>query len=187
VETETGLSALVETETGFRFLVFGALVETETGLSALVETETGFRFLDFRALVETETGFRFLVFGALVETETGFRFLDFRALVETETGLSALVEMGTWFWVRRGLQFRFLGGWLKVAGGANRGGGGVDSCGGCDVVSMATCAASAVDWMCGCGEALAKAVWAASAVSGKCQRRGPVSSRQPERRGWPSG
>ncbi len=33
---------------------------------------------------------------------------------------------------------------------------------------------SAVGWMCGCGDALAKAVCAASAVRGKCQRRGPV-------------
>ena len=161
---------------------FSALVETETGLSALVETETGFRFLVFRALVEPETGL-----SALVEMESGFRFLVFRALMEPETGFSALVETETWFLVRRRLQFRFLGGRLKVAGGAHRGGGGVDSCGGCDVVSTATCAASAVDWMCGCGDALAKAVCAASAVSGKCQRRGPVSSRQPERRGWPSG
>ena len=136
----------------------------------------------FSALVETETGL-----SALVETETGFRFLVFRALMEPETGLSALVETDTWFWVRRGRQVRFLGGRLKVADRAHGGGGGVDSCGVCDVVLTATCAASAVGWMCGCRDALAKAVCAASAVRGKCQRRGPVSSRQPERRGWPSG
>ena len=123
----------------------------------------------------------------------------FSALVETETGLSALVEMETCFCflvdaeicfsVHLLLHCLFLEVRLTFtsADGARGGSGGVASCGGCDDVSTATCAASAVDWMCGCGEALAKAVWAASAVSGKCQRRGPVSSRQPERRGWPSG
>ena len=158
---ETHFSALLETAGRFSVLL-------ETGFSVLLATDRRFSVL-------LETGF-----SVLLETDRRFSVL-------LETGFCFLVESETCCLVRRRLQFRFLGGRLKVAAGTHGGGGGVDSCGVCDVVSTATCAAAVVGWMCGCGDALAKAVCAASAVSGKCQRRGPVSSRQPERRGWPSG
>ncbi len=147
-------------------------MESETRFSALVEAETS-----FSALVETETGF-----SAFAETE-----IRFSALVEMETCFCFLVETETCFSVHLLLHFHFLGVRLTSADGSRGGGGGIDSCGGCDAVLTATCAASAVGGMCGFGDALAKAICAASSVSGKCQRRGPVSSYQPERRGWPSG
>ena len=142
---------------------FSALLETDRWFSALLET-------GFSALLETDRWFSALLetcFSALVETDRRFSAL-------VETGSSALVEADAR--VRLLLHCRFLG----VRGV-------IDSCGGCDAVSTATCAAYAVGGMCGCGDALAKAICAASAVSGKCQRHGPVSSRQPERRGLPSG
>ena len=194
---ETFVSALVETETQFSALVgLSALVETETrfsalvGLSALVETETRFSALvGLSALVETETRFSALVgLSVLVETETRFSALvELSALVETETWFSALVEAETCFAVHLLLHFRLLGVRLTSADGARGGGGVIDSGGaGCAAVSTATYAASAVSGMGTCGDALSKTTCAAS-VSGKCQRRGPVSSRHPARMGCPSG
>ena len=144
----------------------------------------------FSALVETETRFSALVgLSALVEPETRFSALvGLSALVETETWFSALVEAETCFSEDLLLYFRLLGVRRTPADGAPRGGSGViDSCGGCDAVSTATYAASAVSGMGTCGDALSKTTCAASAVSGKCQRRGPVSSRHPARMGCPSG
>ncbi len=112
---------------------FSALVESGTRFSALVEAETGF--------------------SALVETETSFS-----ALVETEILFSALVETETCFSVHLLLHFHFLGVQLTSADRARRGGGGIDSCGRCDAVSTAMCAASAMGGMCGCGDALATAI-----------------------------
>ena len=114
METETWFSALLET-----LERFSALVDTKTHFSALVETKTR-----FSALVETETRV-----SALVEEET-----HFHSLVETETCFS----------VRLLHLFCFLGGWLTSAGGACGDGGGMDSCGGCNAILNATCAAFAV-------------------------------------------
>ena len=108
---------------------FSALVEMLGCFSALVDTKTR-----FSALVETKTRF-----SALVETETRFS-----ALVEGETHLRSLVETETCFSVRLLHLFHFLGGRLTSAGGACGGGDGMDSCGGCNAVSKATCAAFAV-------------------------------------------
>ncbi len=83
--------------------------------------------------------------------------------------------------------FLFPWGTAQSADGACGGGGGIDSCSGCDAVSTATYGASAVSEMGTSGDALSKTTCAASAVSGKCQRRGPVSSRHPARMGCPSG
>ena len=162
----------------------------ETPFSALVETETQFSALvGLSALVETETRFSALVgLSALVETETQFSArVGPSALLETETWFSALVEAETCFSVHLLLHFRLLGVRLTSADGARGGGGVIDSCGGCDAVLTATYAASAVSGMGTCGDALSKTTCAASAVSGKCQRRGPVSSRHPARMGCPSG
>jgi len=164
---ETLFSALVE-----MLEQFSALVETKTCFSALVGTKTR-----FSALVETKTHF-----SALVETETRFS-----APVEGETHFLSLVETEACFSVRLLHLFCFLGGRLTSAGGACGGGGGMDSCGGCDAVSKAMGAAFALSGLGGCGNTLSRAICAASAVSGKCQRHGPVSSRQPERMGCPSG
>ena len=160
---ETHFSALVETDRRFSALV-------ETGFSALVETDRR-----FSALVETG-------FSALVEADRRFS-----ALVETETRFCFLMEADTCFSVDLLLHFRFLGVRLTSADRARGGGGVIDSCGGCDAVSTATYAASAVSEMGTCGDALSKTTCAASAVSGKCQRRGPVSSRHPVRMGCPLG
>ena len=113
VELEAHFSALVEMETGF-----SALVEPETSFSALVETDRW-----FSALVETG-------FSAPMETDR-----PFSALVKTETCFCFLMEAVTCFSVHLALHFRFLGVQLMSADGARRGGGGIDSCGGCDVES----------------------------------------------------
>jgi len=124
----------------------------ETHFSALLETDRR-----FSALLETDRRF-----SALLETDRRFSAL-------LETGSSALMEADAR--VRLLLHCRFLG----VRGV-------IDSCGGCDAVSTATYAASAVSEMGACGDALSKTTCAASAVSEKCQRRGPVSSRHPASR-----
>jgi len=124
----------------------------------------------FSALLEMDRRFSALLetgFSALLET-------GFSALLETDRRFSALVEMDAR--VRLLLHCRFLG----VCGVIN-------SCGGCNAVSTARYAASAVSEMGTCGDALSKTTCAASAVSGKCQRCGPVSSRHPARMGCPSG
>ena len=92
-------------------------------------------------------------------------------LVETETGLSALVETET------GFRFLVFGALVETETGFRflvfRA-----------LVESETGLSALVG---GCGDVVSKALRAASAVSGKCQRRGPVSSRQPERMGCPSG
>ena len=134
MESETCFSALVE--------IISALV----GFSALVEIFSA--LVGFSALVEMETSF-----SALVEAKTGFS-----ALLAPEIRFSALVETETCFLVRRRLHCRFLGVRLTSADGARGGGGGIDSGGGCEAVLPATCAAAAVGGICGCGDALAKAI-----------------------------
>ncbi len=112
-------------------------METETQFSALV---------GLSALVETKTRFSALVgLSALMETKTRFSALvGLSALVETETRFSALVEAETCCSVHLLLHFRLLGVRRMSADGARRGGGVIDSCGGCDAVLRATYAASAV-------------------------------------------
>ena len=142
---------------------FSALLETDRRFSALAET-------GFSALLETDRRFSALVkagFSALLETDRRFNAL-------MGTGFSALLEADAR--VRLLLYCRFLG----VRGV-------IDSCGGCNAVSTATYAASAVSEMGICGNALSKTTCAASAVNGKCQRCGPVSFRHPVRMGCPSG
>ena len=119
---------------------FSALVETDRRVSALVET-------GLSALVEADRRL-----SAFVERETRFYFL---------------VEADTCFAVHLLLHFRFLGVWLTSADGARGGGGVINGCGGCDAVSTATYAASAVSEMGACGDALSKTTCGASAVSGK--------------------
>ena len=180
---ETHFSALVGKEA-----CFSAHFEPETGFSALVATDRRFSALaetGFSALVATDRQFSALAetgFSALVATDRRFS-----ALVEVETHVCFLVEAEPCFPVHLLLHFHFLEVRRTSADGARGGSEGVASCGGCDVILMATCAAFAMGGLCGCRAALAKAVCAASAVRGKCQSRGPVSSRQPERRGWPLG
>ena len=150
------------------------LPAAETHCSALLDTGRRFSVLletGFSALLETDRRFSVLLetgFSALLATDRWFSVL-------LETELSALVEADD---ARVLLLLHCL--FLGVHGV-------IDSCGGCDAVSTATYAASAVSEMGACGDALSKTTCAASAVSGKCQRRGPVSSRHPARMGYPSG
>ena len=104
-------------------------METETWFSALLET-----LERFSALVDTKTHF-----SALVETETRVS-----ALVEGETHFHSLVETETSFLVGLLHLFCFLGGRLTSAGRACGDGGRMDSCGGCDAILKATCAAFVV-------------------------------------------
>jgi hypothetical protein len=80
--------------------------------------------------------------GQLALVETGFS-----ALVEAETQFCFLMEADTCFSVDLLIHFRFLGVRLTSADRARGGGGVIDSCGGCDAISTATYAASAVSGM----------------------------------------
>ena len=97
------------------------------------------------------------IFSALVEFFSAL--LVFSALLAPEVHFSALMESDTCFLVRRRLHCCFLGVVrLTSADGARGGGGGIDSGGRCEAVLPATCAAAAVGGICGCGDALAKAI-----------------------------
>ena len=147
-------SALVEFFSAL--MVFSALL----GFSALVECSSALLVLVFSAL----PGFSALmeIFSALLGFSAPVEFfsalLVFSALLAPEVHFSALMESDTCFLVRRRLHCHFLGVRLTSADGARGGGGGIDSGGGCEAVLPATCAAAAVGGICGCGDALAKAI-----------------------------